>query len=1221
MKHLIIILLILSGLVTKAQLPSGFPTQKSTGWFEQGYQMSDSATIIAERDTSWTPRFPGTIILWQNAGVDTLYWYHNGHKWNKIPITFTQSATTWGSITGTLSNQTDLQNALNLKLNITDTTNKWLTSVYRKVGSDSVFYVKGGNHTFAFKDSIGSGGSGTVTSVGLSMPSAFTVSSPNPITTSGTFSVTGAGTSLQYIRGNGTLATFDTTAIPSFSVKVRGLFSGVSPIQIDQSNGDISILDATNFQKGVASFNAADFTVSAGVVSLVNSAGEEFIDTAINVGSGIGIFKEKTSDTLIFKSLTEGYGVNLDNNTNDIGIEVDTSEIATQYDLTQIVGGITELTGDVTAGPGSGSQVATIANNAVTNAKFRQSTALSIVGNSTNGTANVADITAATDFTILRRSGTSIGFGSINLASSNAVGSSILGIANGGTGASSFTTGSVIFKGPSSLSENNSNFFWDNSNIRLGIGTNSPAFEYHVSKASPGDGTGILTMVEDTRASGNFRIAGLATRTTTMYTQLLALDGTGFSFDPFNSITGSYLRNVTADRGWYFTLNRAGTEKKAMTLTSDTTVLGYNAIIDAPEFVPSGGFGGYPVLVGSQTQGSGVAVGWKAQAKNVEATAIGPQAYADGFATIAIGDAAKARTYTWGGNIDIGGTLPPSRYGNQVVIGDAAFADSNVNFFIGGGAGLKNNFAICVGCAGSSTTYTLSATDRDHQGFLGWYDETSDYFDFAATGLGGQGVGLVNDWWLGGPVQATFPHDISFRVTSALGADKDGIDWYFHNSRSTGNASGGDYIWMGSTVGASGTALNDSIERMRLKANGNLLIGGSTDLGTSKLQVTGTIQMQDGNQASGRVLTSDANGIGTWQAPSSGLSFNNGTTNTSGTVQFGGTLVQNTTINTGGFTTEWTGSNDNETSFSVTNTGTTSASAIAGTASGTTSIGVSGTSTSYIGVLGTSTSNNAVTGQSTSGVGVVGTSTSGAALRGQINPSSTNAIENVLTLLRTSSSGGMANNGGSAIQWELETATNGTSQTAGSIAFKWTDATNATRTSQFEIYGVNSATTGRKAAIAGTGQWTWDGYGSGTFTGTPTGSLQTTSGGAIIEGPLVAYGTYTPTLTNGANVTASTAYQCQYMRVGNVVTVSGKVDIDPTSASTLTSLEISLPIASAVPNDFECAGTASSGGASNLSGGIRANTTNDTAELVATIGLTATNQGWFFTFTYLIDNS
>jgi hypothetical protein len=50
-------------------------------------------------------------------------------------------------------------------------------------------------------------GNGTVTSVNLTMPSAFTVSG-NPITTSGTLAVTGAGVVSQYVRGDGSLANF-----------------------------------------------------------------------------------------------------------------------------------------------------------------------------------------------------------------------------------------------------------------------------------------------------------------------------------------------------------------------------------------------------------------------------------------------------------------------------------------------------------------------------------------------------------------------------------------------------------------------------------------------------------------------------------------------------------------------------------------------------------------------------------------------------------------------------------------------------------------------------------------------------------------------------------------------------------------------------------------------------------------------------------------------------
>ena len=46
-----------------------------------------------------------------------------------------------------------------------------------------------------------------LTSVGLTMPSAFTVSN-SPLTSNGTIAVTGAGTTAQYVRGDGTLATF-----------------------------------------------------------------------------------------------------------------------------------------------------------------------------------------------------------------------------------------------------------------------------------------------------------------------------------------------------------------------------------------------------------------------------------------------------------------------------------------------------------------------------------------------------------------------------------------------------------------------------------------------------------------------------------------------------------------------------------------------------------------------------------------------------------------------------------------------------------------------------------------------------------------------------------------------------------------------------------------------------------------------------------------------------
>ena len=96
------------------------------------------------------------------------------------------------------------------------------------------------------------------------------------------------------------------------------------------------------------------------------------------------------------------------------------------------------LTGDVTAS--AGSNATTIANDAVTTvkildanvtlAKIANGTALSVVGRSANSSGVYADMVAATDGNIMRRSGVTIGFGSIDLSAAGTVGSSLLAYAN-----------------------------------------------------------------------------------------------------------------------------------------------------------------------------------------------------------------------------------------------------------------------------------------------------------------------------------------------------------------------------------------------------------------------------------------------------------------------------------------------------------------------------------------------------------------------------------------------------------------------------------------------------------------------------------------------------------------------------------------------------------------------------------------------------------------------
>lgn len=113
--------------------------------------------------------------------------------------------------------------------------------------------------------------------------------------------------------------------------------------------------------------------------------------------------------------------------------------------------------------------------------KFRDSAALSVVGRAGNTAGEVADIVAGSDFNILRRSGTTVGFGAIDLSQAGAVGTSVLQTANGGTGLA--TIGAA--------------------NTFLAVNTAGTALEYKTIVA----GTGITV----TPAAGTLTIAASST--------------------------------------------------------------------------------------------------------------------------------------------------------------------------------------------------------------------------------------------------------------------------------------------------------------------------------------------------------------------------------------------------------------------------------------------------------------------------------------------------------------------------------------------------------------------------------------------------------------------------------------------------------------------------------------------------------------------------------------
>lgn len=113
-----------------------------------------------------------------------------------------------------------------------------------------------------------------------------------------------------------------------------------------------------------------------------------------------------------------------------------------------------------------------------------------------------------------------------------------------------------------------------------------------------------------------------------------------------------------------------------------------------------------------------------------------------------------------------------------------------------------------------------------------------------------------------------------------------------------------------------------------------------------------------------------------------------------------------------------------------------------------------------------------------------------------------------------------------------------------------------------------------------------------------------------------AFGTYTPTLTNTTNIDSSSAEVCQYFRVGSVVHVAGRVNIDATAAgATSTVIDISLPIASALTSSVQLAGVGSN--STGQAGEIRGEATNDRARFTYPSASTA-SVPFFFTFSYLV---
>ena len=112
-------------------------------------------------------------------------------------------------------------------------------------------------------------------------------------------------------------------------------------------------------------------------------------------------------------------------------------------------------------------------------------------------------------------------------------------------------------------------------------------------------------------------------------------------------------------------------------------------------------------------------------------------------------------------------------------------------------------------------------------------------------------------------------------------------------------------------------------------------------------------------------------------------------------------------------------------------------------------------------------------------------------------------------------------------------------------------------------------------------------------------------------------GVYTPVAGAVSNVQTVTAFECVWTRIGNVVQVSGRIDVDTTtSGDTRWTLTLPFPDDLIVRGDL--AGTAARrSGADASPGAIYAGTSSDKAEYRMYIG-SSSNSEIYFNFSYQI---
>ena len=305
----------------------------------------------------------------------------------------------------------------------------------------------------------------------------------------GTLAVNRGGTGLSTFGGTNTLLfTTAANALSSIPTSNNGVvitsalgipsISSTLPITVQTNITELGTI-TTGVWNGTPIANTylsnASITIGSTAISLGSTVTTLAGLTSVTSTTFVGSLTGNASTATALQTARTINGVSFDGSSNITVTAAAGTLTGTTLNGTVVSSSLTSV-GTITSGTWNGTPIANgnLANSSVT----INGTSISL-GSTVTITAAAGTLTGTTlNSTVISSSLTSVG-----TLTSGTWNATTIGVAYGGTGTSTtFTSGSIVFAGASGIySQDNANLFYDSTNFRLGIKTNSPLKTLHVA--------------------------------------------------------------------------------------------------------------------------------------------------------------------------------------------------------------------------------------------------------------------------------------------------------------------------------------------------------------------------------------------------------------------------------------------------------------------------------------------------------------------------------------------------------------------------------------------------------------------------------------------------------------------------------------------------------------------------------------------------------------------